>query len=154
MASITFRTEEQLRRRFDRLVDALGLNRSRVLREAMTAKIEELEALARHKRQLSAQASEHARLPEDAVRERIAVFPEIAEAIVFGSRALGDAEERSDLDLALSCPGISRRRWAEIADAVEQAETLIAIDLIWLEDAPSALRDEILRSGKVIYERA
>lgn len=91
---------------------------------------------------------------EDTVRARIETIPDIARAIVFGSRALGDAEERSDLDLALSCPGISRRRWAEIADAVEQAETLIAIDLIWLEDAPSALRDEILRSGKVIYERA
>ena len=57
-------------------------------------------------------------------------IPEVAEAIVFGSRAHGDADDRSDLDLALSCPGITRQRWLEIADAVDQAETLIHIDLV------------------------
>lgn len=153
MASITFRIEEPLRQRFDRLVDTLGLNRSHVLREAMAAKIEELEALARHKRQLSARAGGGACRPEEAVLERLVAFPEVREAIVFGSRALGDAEERSDLDLALSCPGITRRRWVEIADAVERAETLIPIDLVWLEEAPAALKEEIRRTGKVLYER-
>lgn len=153
MASITFRIEEQLRQRFDRLVDTLGLNRSHVLREALSAKIEELEALARHKRRLSVRVRAGSCRPEEAVRERLVAFPEIAEAIVFGSRAFGDAEERSDLDLAISCPGITRRRWVEIADAIEQAETLIPIDLVWLEEAPAAFREEIRRTGKVLYER-
>ncbi len=153
MASITFRIEDQQRRRFDRLVNTLGVNRSHVLREAMAAKIEELEALARHKRRLSAREGARSRGPEDAVREQLTAFPEVSEAIVFGSRALGDAEERSDLDLALSCPGITRRRWVEIADAVERAETLIPIDLVWLEEAPAALKEEIRRTGKVLYER-
>jgi predicted nucleotidyltransferase len=151
VASITFRIEERLRQRLDRLVETLGLNRSHILREAMTAKIEELEALARHKRRLAARAGTGR--PEEAVRERLLAFPEVAEAIVFGSRAIGDAEERSDLDLAISCPGITRRRWVEIADAVERAETLIPIDLVWLEEAPAALREEIRRTGKVLYER-
>ncbi|MCW5698371.1 MAG: nucleotidyltransferase domain-containing protein [Rhodospirillales bacterium] len=92
--------------------------------------------------------------PEDAVRKTFSTFPEVAAAIVFGSRAQGDAEERSDLDLALSCPGITQRRWQEIVDAVENADTLIQIDLVWLEHAPVAFRDEISRTGRVIYERA
>lgn len=91
--------------------------------------------------------------PEEAVRKRLVGLPDVSRAIVFGSRAAGDADERSDLDLALSCPGIDHRRWAQIAEAIEQAETLIAIDLVWLEDAPVALRDEIRRTGRVLYER-
>jgi len=153
MASITFRIDEQLRRRFDLLVDALGLNRSHVLREAMAAKIEELEALARHKRHISGRVGARACGPEEAVREKLQAFPEIREAILFGSRAVGDADERSDLDLAISCPDITRRRWVEIADAVEQSETLIPIDLVWLEEASAALKKEIRRTGKVLYER-
>jgi len=153
MASITFRIEPQQRQRFDRLVETLGLNRSHVLREAMAAKIEELEALARHKRKLSARTGARSYRPEEAVLDRLAAFPEVREAIVFGSRAVGDAEERSDLDLAISCPGITHRRWVEIADAVERAETLIPIDLVWLEEAPAALKEEIRRTGKVLYER-
>lgn len=153
MASVTFRIEEQQRQRFDRLVDTLGLNRSHVLREALAAKIEELEALARHKRRLSTRTGARSCRPEEAVRERLVAFPEVREAIVFGSQAFGDAEERSDLDLALSCPGITRGRWVEIADAVERAETLTPIDLVWLEEAPAALREEIRRTGKVLYER-
>lgn len=98
--------------------------------------------------------TETTRDPEDAVRAVVAALPDVAAAIVFGSRALGDADERSDLDLALSCPGVSARRWFAIAEAVEAADTLIRIDLVRLEDAPPALRDEIHRTGRILYERA
>ena len=78
----------------------------------------------------------------------------VAKAVVFGSRAAGDAEDRSDLDLAVSCPDIDARRWQEIAETIEDADTLIDIDLVWLEEASAALAEEIRRTGKVIYERA
>jgi predicted nucleotidyltransferase len=154
MASITFRVEERLRQRFERLVAVLGLNRSHVLREALAAKIGELETLARHKQQLAARISKTPSSPEDAVRERLLTLPDVAQAIAFGSRAQGDADERSDLDLALSCPGITGGRWLEIVEAVEEAKTLVRLDLVWLEEAPATLKEEILRTGKVLYERS
>lgn len=74
MVSITFRIDEQLRRRFDLLVETLGLNRSHVLREPLAAKIEELEALARNKcrercnKKTSAECNK--RSPEELVAHR------------------------------------------------------------------------------------
>lgn len=94
-----------------------------------------------------------ARDPEDVVRAVVSALPDVAAAIVFGSRAVGDADARSDLDLALACPGVGTRRWLEIADAVEAADTLIRIDLVRLDDAPPTLRDEIRRTGRTLYER-
>lgn len=81
-------------------------------------------------------------------------FPEVHRVILFGSRAIGDWDERSDIDLAVSAPGIDFRRWAEIAAEVDEAPTLLRIDLVWLEDASEAFALEIGRAGKVIFERA
>ena len=50
MASLTFRVNDQTKERFDRLVDELGLNRSHVLRDAISGKLQELEALVEQHR--------------------------------------------------------------------------------------------------------
>ena len=31
---------------------------------------------------------------------------------------------------------------------------LLDVDVVWLEDASNSLRDEILQTGKVVYERS
>lgn len=81
-------------------------------------------------------------------------FPEVRRVILFGSRAIGDWDERSDIDLAVSAPGIDFRRWAEIAAEVDEAPTLLRIDLVWLEDAGAEFAREILRTGRVVHERS
>ena len=152
MASLTFRVNDQTKERFDRLVDELGLNRSHVLRDAISGKLQELEALVeqhRPRRRRRPQAG----APVEAVLREVQRFPEVEKAYLFGSRAHGDAGAMSDIDIALSCPDIDRRRWEAIAEAVQDAETLLDVDVIWLEDASSSLRDEILHTGKVVYER-
>lgn len=154
MTSLTFRVNEQTKERFDRLVDELGLNRSHVLRDAISGKLQELEALVeqrrpRPRRRRRPQAS----APVDAVLREVQRFPEVEKAYLFGSRAQGDAGAMSDVDIALSCPDIDRRRWVAIAEAVQDAETLLDVDVVWLEDASTSLRDEILQTGKVVYER-
>ena len=80
--------------------------------------------------------------------------PEVRRVILFGSRAIGDWDERSDIDIAVSAPGIDFRRWAVIAAEVDEAPTLLRIDLVWLEDASEAFALEIGRTGRVIFERA
>jgi len=152
MASLTFRVNDQTKERFDRLVDQLGLNRSHILRDAISEKLQELEALVeqrRPRRRRHSQAGD----PVEAVLREVLRFPEIEKAYLFGSRAQGDAGTMSDVDIALSCPDIDRRRWEAIAEAVQDAETLLDVDVIWLEQVSSSLRDEILDTGKVVYER-
>ena len=151
MASLTFRVNDQTKERFDKLVDQLGLNRSHVLRDAIASKLQELETLVephRPQRWKPIQAD----APVEAVLREVQRYPEVEKAYLFGSRAQGDAEAMSDVDIALSCPDIDQRRWEAITEAVQDAETLL--DVVWLEEASSGLRDEILRTEKVVYERA
>jgi len=79
--------------------------------------------------------------------------PEIRSVILFGSRARGDADDRSDIDLAIEAPSLTRRQWLEIAEKVDEAETLLSIDLIRLEEASDSFRKRIESEGIPLYER-
>jgi hypothetical protein len=54
----------------------------------------------------------------------------------------------------VDCPTATIARWYDMVDAVEEAPTLLEIDLIRLQDAPPELMSNILREGRVLYERA
>jgi uncharacterized protein len=88
-----------------------------------------------------------------ALRDALAAFPEVERIVLFGSRAKGDAEPRSDIDIAISCPAGDTRTWLDICRVAEEAETLLKIDLVRLEDTDQAFRRRIEREGKVLYER-
>lgn len=70
---------------------------------------------------------------------------------LFGSRARGDAQERSDIDLAVSCPDESD--WLALLDAMEEAPTLLKIDLLRWEAMTGDLCDEVMTEGVVLFER-
>ncbi len=91
--------------------------------------------------------------PERLVADRLKTFAEVERIIVFGSRARGDAAPRSDIDLAIACPGADARRWSDIVEAAEQTPTLLQIDLVRMETAPSELLTQIAREGRILYER-
>ena len=93
-----------------------------------------------------------ARIKEEIVR-KFSALPEVRRVILFGSRARGDAGERSDIDLAIDAPGVHLRQWYNIADVVEELETLLPIDLVFLAEATSTLLDKITSEGAVLYER-
>lgn len=94
------------------------------------------------------------RRAEAAIIARLARLPEVTRAMVFGSRGRGDNARRADIDLAVSCPGVDERRWAEIEADIQEAETLLFIDAVRLEDAAGEFLDAILRTGRTIYERS
>jgi predicted nucleotidyltransferase len=79
--------------------------------------------------------------------------PSIERIVLFGSRARGEAQPRSDIDLAISCPRASEREWAEICEALEESPTLLGVDLVRLEAAAESLRERILREGRIVYDR-
>jgi CRISPR-associated protein Cmr1 len=71
------------------------------------------------------------------VREKMA-----SKVILFGSRARGDAHERSDIDIAV-----------EAGDTVSDLCSGGNIDIVDLRQADRGLRDVIARDGMVLYER-
>ncbi|MBM7455268.1 putative nucleotidyltransferase [Oceanisphaera litoralis] len=87
--------------------------------------------------------------------QQLAGLPFVQAIWLFGSRARGDHRERSDIDLAISCPNASEADWLQLLEIVAQADTLLGIDCIWLEREPeqSALRAAIERDKEVLYER-
>lgn len=74
--------------------------------------------------------------------------------IVFGSRAVGDHDARSDFDLAISASRLSRREWIFLQDYVSQGDTLFKVAVTLLNDMPGALRNQVLSQGEVIYDFA
>ena len=85
--------------------------------------------------------------------EQIRRVPSVERILLFGSRARGDHDERSDIDLAVACPTADDDDWARIWLIVDDAPTLLAVDLVRLEHAGDALRGQIEREGLVLYER-
>lgn len=73
---------------------------------------------------------------------------------VYGSRARGTENDRSDIDLALLCPGATEEDWRKILEIIESAKTLLRIDCIRFD----TLKDEklkyaILKDKCVLFER-
>ena len=82
-------------------------------------------------------------------------LPMVRRVILFGSRARGDAAERSDIDLAIDAEGASAAEWQQILDVVDMAETLLKVDCVRLDTLPDAdpLRRAIARDGIVLVDR-
>ena len=73
----------------------------------------------------------------------------IKKVCLFGSRARGDYDEKSDIDLAAYGGWISRFR----LDIEEQVPTLLMFDIVDMERSSSAeLRNIVEREGIVLYE--
>lgn len=62
-------------------------------------------------------------------------------------RVRGDAERRSDGDIAVSCSSADRRTWLDISRTAEEANTLLKIGLARLEDATPELRRRVELEG-------
>lgn len=86
--------------------------------------------------------------PVTAVLAQLQPFKEIEAVYLFGSRARGDHTDRSDVDIAVSAPGVDIIGWSDIAAAVDEADTLRRIDLVRWEDADDDLKACILREGR------
>jgi hypothetical protein len=57
------------------------------------------------------------------------------------------------VDLAVDAPALSGRDWVRLAGMAEEADTLLTIDLLRLEQAPPELRARIDAEGRILHER-
>ena len=78
---------------------------------------------------------------------RLATAPGVERVISFGSRARGDHRERSNVDLAVDAPGVSRVDWLRLKVDADEARTLFHVELVRLEEAPTRLKASIDRGG-------
>jgi uncharacterized protein len=103
------------------------------------------------------------KIPEEIARRdlilglahRLGRHPAVERVWLYGSRARGDNFERSDIDLAVEAPAMDAPDWLRMKfDVVDEAPTLLLIDLVRLEEAPDHLREQIRQEGVVVYERS
>lgn len=85
--------------------------------------------------------------------EMLSRLPYVESVLLFGSRARGDNHPRSDVDLAIVCPHASPVEWQVILDEAEQAETLLLIDCVRLDEVDPQLRESILKLNKPLFIR-
>ncbi len=84
----------------------------------------------------------------------------VAQAILFGSYAIGNADEDSDIDLAIISPDLGRDRFSEaimLKLLTEHVDTSLSPrpyspDEVERSKKGSFLHDEILVKGCVVYE--
>jgi len=78
---------------------------------------------------------------------KIKALPFVDKVILFGSRARGTHQPRSDIDLAIISPHITLQQWRKILDIIEEADTLLKIDCLLFENADDDLKKRILKDG-------
>lgn len=74
---------------------------------------------------------------------------------LFGSRARGDYQERSDIDLAIKCQHVTDADWEMIMNKVQLLPTLLKIDCIRLDilKASNPLYQAIMRDKVTLYQK-
>lgn len=89
-----------------------------------------------------------------ALRDTLASFPEIEEAIIYGSRARGTNRMASDIDLTLKGNGLTYLQLALLDEKIDDLYLPYFVDLSLFSMLNSpALLESIRREGKVFYNR-
>jgi predicted nucleotidyltransferase len=96
-------------------------------------------------------------LPDAAVRQICAVFadyPEISQVLVYGSRALGNWRNGSDIDLCIEAESLSFEKLLAIENRLDDLLLPWKIDLsVRYQIDNQDLLDHIDRLGQVFYRR-
>ena len=94
-------------------------------------------------------------IPENHLASLLTIFSSkgfVERVILFGSRARGDHEERSDIDLAIDAEHTTERQWFDLCEEM-RAITLLKLDIVRMDEASTELLDRIESEGKPIYDR-
>lgn len=105
--------------------------------------------------EIGGELKRHAHIPESVWNFLIDLsrHGSVEALILFGSRAFGDHEERSDVDVAVRGASITRLEWARIRNAACTARSLYWISLVHLDRNPALLQQRIAQTGVQIYVR-
>lgn len=97
-------------------------------------------------------------LPETTILKLHSVFvnyPEIAEILIYGSRAKGNFREGSDIDISLKGKNLSQNILSELNLDIDDLNTPYFYDLsIYHKLTSTDLKTHIDKYGQVFYKRA
>ena len=84
--------------------------------------------------------------------EKIKKLDFVKEVWLFGSRARGDNEDKSDIDLAIVCEeNTTDFDWNKIIDIIENRDTLLMVDFVRFDKLNNGkFKDNILKDKKVL----
>ncbi|MCX5923523.1 MAG: nucleotidyltransferase domain-containing protein [Candidatus Dependentiae bacterium] len=74
-------------------------------------------------------------------------LPFVEKVLLFGSRARGTNQSRSNIDLAIVCPKATDDQWREVLDIIDDADTLLLIDCVNFDKIDQELKARILKDG-------
>ena len=82
-------------------------------------------------------------------------FEEVEKAVIFGSRAMGNYKESSDIDLAIFGKNVSSEALSEIDSLLnEELPIPFFIDIVYFETITNnELKEHIQTEGKIIYKK-
>lgn len=88
------------------------------------------------------------------VREILGRYPEIERAVLYGSRAMGNYREGSDIDLTLVGAAVTQATRGHVWNDLDDSDIPYLVDVSVLRDISNpSLVDHIQRVGVVLYER-
>lgn len=89
----------------------------------------------------------------DDLQKTFARYPEIQRVLIFGSRARSDHRAGADIDLAVVAPEMPDPSFLRLWNEIDELPIAYKMDVLHLDRlADEALRQQILRDGKVIYQ--
>lgn len=92
----------------------------------------------------------------DMIQQLLAIHLPDVEVLAYGSRVTGTAHEGSDLDLAARYPQnphLSVRNLGRARDVFSESNLPILVDILDWAQIPDSFRDEIARTGVIIFPR-
>ena len=104
-----------------------------------------------------AQAADTERLLA-AITKALSPLPEVRAALLFGSHAMGRARANSDIDVAVLLDDETVRAPSHVVarpllQALASELAADRLDLVLLNDAPPALAFQVVKHGKLAFER-
>ncbi len=94
---------------------------------------------------------------QESILQALAPYPSIHAALLFGSLSRGKPRPGSDLDLAVLTAGTGagprRKMMTALMSALSDLSPSGKVDLVFLDEAPPALRQRIMEEGKLLFCR-
>ncbi|UCX05011.1 nucleotidyltransferase domain-containing protein [Shewanella glacialimarina] len=95
-------------------------------------------------------------LPVEAIEflDELSQRSSVEKLIIFGSRACGDYDKYSDIDLAVVASSFTKADWVMLrARAIHDVRVVFRISIVNFLSNPDCLQQRIYNDGEVIYEQ-
>ena len=103
---------------------------------------------------MSSSWPEHRKITDYRFFSELVSQPFVEAIYLFGSRAKGGHESRSDIDLAILCPEATDKDWSRVMKIIEDADTLLQIDCVRLDTIHSdKFKKAIFKAHQLLYQR-